>query len=158
AELATEVEIISLDKDFPSGEMNITTQGIGRVKIFEFQTVAAGKLYPSSAIERLETTEEASPDLQEEVYELIDELHQLLGVEGKLPMTYEELKSFEIGHHVGMNLHQEYSLLTLEGEEERLKAIKQHIQKILPIVVEAERLKSRAKLNGHFKNLIPPHF
>lgn len=158
AELATEVEIVSLDRDFPSGEMNITTRGIGRVKIFEFQTVAAGKLYPSSAIERLETIEESSPNLQKEVFELVNELHQLLGVEGKLPETYDEIRSFELGHHIGMNLHQEYGLLTLTSESERLKAIKQHIQKILPIVIEAERLKSRAKLNGHFKNLIPPHF
>lgn len=158
AELATEVKIVSLDKDFPSGEMNITTEGIGRVRIQEFQTVAAGKLYPASFIERLETKEEAAPELQLEVFEMARELHHLLGVSDKLPESHEDLRAFELGHHVGMNLRQEYNLLTLEGERERLLAIKNHIKKILPIVIETERLKSRAKLNGHFKNLIPPHF
>lgn len=158
AELATEVKIVSLDKDFPSGEMNITTEGIGRVRIHEFQTVAAGKLYPASFIDRLDTTEEAVPELQTEVFELVAELHHLLGVSDKLPESSEKLKAFELGHHIGMNLRQEYNLLTLEGERERLIAIKNHIKKILPIVIETERLKSRAKLNGHFKNLIPPHF
>ena len=158
AELATEVKIVSLDKDFPSGEMNITTEGIGRVRIREFQTVAAGKLYPASFIERLDTTEEAVPELQLEVFEMTRELHHLLGVADKLPESPDDLRAFELGHHVGMNLRQEYNLLTLEGERERLIAIKNHIKKILPIVIETERLKSRAKLNGHFKNLIPPHF
>ena len=158
AELATEVKIVSLDKDFPSGEMNITTEGIGRVRIREFQTVAAGKLYPASFIERLDTSVEDVPDLQLEVFEMTRELHHLLGVSDKLPESPEEIRAFELGHHVGMNLRQEYNLLTLEGERERLLAIKNHIKKILPIVIETERLKSRAKLNGHFKNLIPPHF
>lgn len=159
AEYATEVKIVSLDKDFPTGEMNITTEGIGRVKIHEFQMVATGKLYPSSAIERLvDLDEETVPQLKLEVYEMAKELHDLLGIEGKLPPNPQLLESFDLGHHVGMNLSQEYGLLVLSSEKERFLSLKTHLQKTLPVVIETERLKSRAKLNGHFKNLIPPKF
>lgn len=159
AQFGTEVKIVSLDKDFPTGEMNITTKGIGRVRIHEFQTVATGKLYPSSAIERLaEIPEEPWPDLQLEVFEMVRELHDLLEVSGKLPSHPDELYSYDIGHHIGMSLQEEYELLTIQSEKERLLVLKAHLQKILPVVIETERLKSRAKLNGHFKNLIPPNF
>lgn len=159
AEYATEVQIISLDKDFPTGEMNITTKGVGRVRIHEFQMVATGKLYPSSAIERLVDEDlEDFPSLKLEVYEMARELHDLLEVEVKLPEHPSHIESYEIGHHVGMSLSQEYELLTLQSEKDRLLFIKKHLQKILPVVIETERLKSRAKLNGHFKNLIPPRF
>jgi hypothetical protein len=59
---------------------------------------------------------------------------------------------------VGLNLRQEVELLGLHSETERLQFIREHIEHILPVVVETERLKARARLNGHFKNLVPPEF
>jgi len=158
AEFATEVRILSLDKDFPSGEMNITTEGIGRVRIREFQMVANGKLYPSSVIERLETEQMSDSALQLAVFELARELHMLLDIEGKLPDHPELLSSYALGHHVGLNLKQEYLLLTLYSEKERLTFLKDHLTKTLPVVVETERLRAKARSNGHFKNLLPPKF
>ena len=44
------------------------------------------------------------------------------------------------------------------GESKRLGYIKDHLERILPVIMETERLKAKAKLNGHYKNILPPDF
>ena len=41
---------------------------------------------------------------------------------------------------------------------ERQEMAREHLETILPVVLETERLKERVKLNGHFKKLTPPNF
>ncbi|MCB0850824.1 MAG: peptidase, partial [Bacteroidetes bacterium] len=82
--------------------------------------------------------------------------HQALGITKKFAETPKNSFSYEIGHHIGLSLKQEYHLLTLNQESKRLSFIKKHLETILNVVMETERLKARAKLNGHYKNVIPP--
>ena len=53
----------------------------------------------------------------------------------------------------GLSLQEEYELLCLLKEEQRLQYLKRHLQKILPLVSGIENLKDKIKLNGHFKEL-----
>jgi hypothetical protein len=36
--------------------------------------------------------------------------------------------------------------------------VREHLERLLPAVLETERLKERVRQNGHFKNLQPPQF
>lgn len=65
----------------------------------------------------------------------------------------EELKSYDLAHHVGLSLEEEYELLGLMDERQRLEYLKRHLTKVIPLVVEMDKLKEKIKLNGHFKNL-----
>ena len=69
-----------------------------------------------------------------------------------------DYKIFDIGHHVGLTIQQEFELLVAESESTRQEIVLEHLMKVVPVIVETERLKERVKLNGHFKNLIPPNF
>jgi hypothetical protein len=89
----------------------------------------------------------------EKVVNAIRELHRLLNIEKRFQKPDEELASYDIAHHVGLSLEQEYELLGLLREEQRQEYIKRHLGKVLPVIAEMETLKEKVKLNGHFKNL-----
>lgn len=157
-DIATEVEIISVDKEYPKGEMDISTLGIRRVEIETFFKVANGKLYPGGEVKETFSNGETDPALQRKVLDQLEQLHQALGVPNRFNGNYRDLRSFLIAHHVGLSIEQEYQLLQLNAEVPRLDFIHKHLTHILPIVVETERLKAKARLNGHYKNIVPPDY
>jgi preprotein translocase subunit Sec63 len=89
----------------------------------------------------------------QKVVSAIRELHRLLHIEKDFHKPDEELGAYDIAHHVGLSLEQEYEVLGLLREEQRQEYIKRHLGKVLPVIAEMETLKEKVKLNGHFKNL-----
>ena len=81
------------------------------------------------------------------------ELHRLLKITKDFHKSDEELLSYDLGHHAGMSLEEEYELLGLLREEQRQEFLKRHLAKVLPVIAEMGTLKEKVKLNGHFKNL-----
>ncbi len=55
----------------------------------------------------------------------------------------EFLKSYDIAHYIGFNLLEEYELLCLFNELQRLEYIKRHLAKIIPLNVSMENLKEK---------------
>lgn len=156
----TEVKIISIEKQYATGEMDIKTQGLGIFKIKEFLRQAPNRLYPAGEIEDVTSLTHVDSDQQkhQEIRELLSQLHSALGILSvmlKLPATFT---SYDVAHHLGFSTDQEYQLLQCLEESKRLTIILQHLRAILPVVQETERLKERVKLNGHFKNLPAPNF
>jgi uncharacterized protein len=85
--------------------------------------------------------------------ESIKELHLSLNINKKFNKPDAELNSYDVAHHAGMQLEEEYEFLQLMHELQRQEYLKRHLKKVLPIVKEMENLKAKVKLNGHFKNL-----
>lgn len=83
----------------------------------------------------------------------IRQLHTLLKVEKIFSKTDNDICSYDIAHHAGMSLSEEYELLQLLHELQRIEYLKQHLKKVLQVLKEMESLKSRIQLNGHFKEL-----
>lgn len=156
SEVATEVKVVSLDKEYKNGEMDISTQGFGRCQLEEYYPVSDGKLYPGGKVSDITDDSNSSLALQTSIFDLLEQLHRTLGITKKLASHALEIGSFKIGHHIGLSIQQEFELLRIPSEIKRLSYIHEHLQHILPIVTEAERLKSKAKLNGHYKNIAPP--
>ncbi len=87
------------------------------------------------------------------VIEAIRELHGLLNVKKDFKKADEALNSFDVAHHAGMTVEDEYQLLTFEEELHRQEFIKRHLIKVLSVMTQMDLLKNKIKLNGHFKNL-----
>ena len=83
----------------------------------------------------------------------LTELHQLLNVSKDFQKQDEELHVYEVAHHCGLSLEEEYEILHLLDERQRQVYLKRHLNKVLPLLAEMEHLKEKIKLNGHFKNL-----
>ena len=60
---------------------------------------------------------------------------------------------YDIAHHAGLTVKEEYELLELLQELQRQEYLKRHLQKVLGVMAEMDGLKKRIKLNGHFKHL-----
>lgn len=154
----TEIEIIKVEKKYGSGEMDIRTKGLRIIKILQFDSMAPGRLYAGGEVEVVYNTFDEDIVTKLKIRDNIKKLYEALGI-GKLYMELpENFKSYDIAHHLGLNTEQEYALLQLQSESERQEVILMHLEQIVPIVLETERLKERVRQNGHFKNLIPPNF
>ena len=154
----TEVKILSIEKRYENGEMDIRTKGLQVFKILQFDKMAPGRLYAGGEIEKVEYDDDEDLVRKLKINEYLHVLYESLGISNLFLELPENYKSFDIGHHLGLTLEQEYALLQMQRESDRQEAILLHLQHIMPVVQETERLKERVRLNGHFKNLLPPDF
>ncbi len=160
--VATMVEVQSVDQRFMGGESNITVLGRARFQVEEFFPTNSDKPYPGGTGGVLQDEEMADPgrlsDLRQEILDLIFQLHDALGIHKQIVRSPEEITAYKIGHDVGMSLRQEAELLRMNNESGRLNYVYDHLKTIIPVVRETQRMKARAQLNGHYKNLVPPNF
>jgi len=147
------VTILEITKTHDDGEMDIKTKGARVFRILEVIKEVPDKLYSGAIVNYPETNEQGNIDLMKKVMNSIRELHKLLKVDKDFKKKDEEVKAFDVAHHVGLSLEEEYEMLNLLQERQRQEYLKRHLTKVIPLVAEMEQLKEKIKLNGHFKNL-----
>jgi Lon protease-like protein len=152
-ETGTLVTISEIVKVYDDGRMDIRTQGGNVFKILEVIKTVPDKLYSGAIVNYPANNEARNILLMQRVVEDIRELHRLLNVSKDFNKPDEELVSYDIAHHAGLSLEEEYELLGLMYESQRLEYLKRHLKKIIPIITGAEHLKAQVQLNGHFKEL-----
>ncbi|TGE24467.1 peptidase [Hymenobacter aquaticus] len=158
SDLGTEMRLLGIDKQYDNGELDIRTKAVGVFRIREFYRQAPGKLYAAGTIDDVADDPEQDPELKARITEYVQQLYTALGLRKlfvDLPAAY---RVYDIAHNLGLSTEQEYQLLEATSELERQQLVLEHLERILPVIIEAERLKDRARLNGHFKNLTPPNF
>lgn len=152
-EFGTLMDIIEITKTYDNGEMDIKTEGKKVFRILEIVNDVPEKLYNGAIVNYPHNTEHGSRVLMQKVIIAINELHRLLKITKKFNKTEDDLWSYEVAHHAGLNLEEEYEVLCLMNELQRQEYLKRHLAKVLPVVAEMETLKEKIKLNGHFKNI-----
>ncbi|PWT77241.1 MAG: peptidase S16 [Bacteroidetes bacterium] len=153
-ELGTLVRIMEIVQIHDNGEMDIVTKGISVFRILEVIKSVPDKLYSGAIVNYPQNSEDAGKrELMQKVVNAIRELHRLLHISKDFKKPDTELLVYDIAHHAGLSLQEEYELLGLLREEQRQEYLKRHLSKVLPVIAEMEILKERVKLNGHFKNL-----
>src|SRR5579863_9951988 len=154
SEMGTLMEISEIVNTSDNGEMDIKTKGISVFRILEVIKKVPDKLY-SGAIVNYPENAEVYPrkELMQVVIKAIRELHRILNISKDFRKPDEELNAYDLAHHAGLSIEEEYEMLALFREEQRQEYLKRHLGKVLPVVVEMEVLKGRIMLNGHFKNL-----
>ena len=154
SEMGTLVRITELVKVHDNGEMDIRTSGLKVFRVLELIKSVPDKLFSGAIVNYPDNIEgPGKRELMQKVVNAIRELHRLLDIEKRFQKPDDELTSYDIAHHVGLSLEQEYELLGLLREEQRQEYIKRHLGMVLPVIAEMETLKEKVKLNGHFKNL-----
>lgn len=153
SELGTLMELIEITELYDNGEMDIKTKGLKVFRTLEIVKEVPDKLYNGAIVNYPENDKKSNSDLMEKVIDIIGQLHSILKVDKKFTKPLHQLRSYDVAHHAGLSLSEEYELLSLLNELQRQEYLKQHLLKVLPIVAEMEILKKRIQLNGHFKNL-----
>jgi uncharacterized protein len=152
-DFGTLVRIIEITNMHENGELDIKTQGEKVFRILEVIKEIPEKLYSGAIVNYPSNNEAANPKMISLLLQHIRELHKLLNVSKDFEKSEQELKSYDVAHHVGLTLQEEYELLNLMHESQRLEYIKRHLVKVLPMAAQMEALKEKIRLNGHFKNL-----
>jgi len=152
-EFGTLLELVEVSKEYESGEMDIKTKGIKVFRMLEQIKDIPEKLYSGAIVSYPENYSNGSSGLMKKVMENLRQLHQLIKVEKNFNKEDKELTAFEIAHHIGLSLEEEYEVLLLQDELHRQEYIKRHLLKAIPMAQGMEQLKEKIKLNGHFKNL-----
>ncbi len=152
-EFGTMVEITGLTKVYDNGEMDIKTKGAGIFRILELIREIPDKLYSGAIVTYPDNYQAGIPGTMRKLMSSIRELHGLLKLNKDFKKPDGELNSYEVAHHIGLSLGEEYELLALTDERQRLEYLKRHLIKVIPMVSGLEQLKEKIKLNGHFRNL-----
>jgi len=156
ADIATEVQVVSIDRRYEKGDLDIRVRGLRKVMVHRYFHKMPDRLYPGGEVEGIADILDSDELLQEKVFALLSKIHEILGIQQPLMVDAVDIAAYKVGHNVGFSLAQEYELLKLPTELARLKMIHSHLEMLLPMVIRTEQLKARARLNGHYKNLIPP--
>ena len=133
--------------------MDIRTEGIKIFRILETIKELPEKLYSGAIVNYPLNHEKGKRLLMQTLITGIRQLHASMQVSKDFKKPDEELWSYELAHHMGLSLTEEYELLELLHELQRQEYLKRHLSKVLPVMAGMQSLKEKIQLNGHFKNL-----
>lgn len=153
AETGTLVQITEIAEIYEDGKMDIRTEGTEVFRILQVIESIPEKLY-SGAIVNYPANEITRHEmLTQRVLTAIREMHKMLKVTKDFKKTDADICSYDLAHHVGLSLEEEYEFLGLLREDQRLEYLKRHLAKMLPVLNSLEVIKERIKMNGHFREL-----
>ncbi len=152
-ETGTLVKVLEITTVYDDGKMDIKTEGLEIFKILEFIEALPEKLYNGAIVTYPVNVENGNRALMQTIIATIRELHKLLKINKEYKKPDAELWSYDVAHHAGLSLAEEYEMLQLLHELQRQEYLKRHLKKVIPVIAEMETLKERVQMNGHFKNL-----
>lgn len=153
SEFGTLLEIIEIVKQYPDGKLDIKTKGKSIFRILEIVKNIPEKLYQGAIVNYPKNKILAHKFHIQKLLVLVRELHTILKLEKEFLKHDEELLSYDIAHHIGLSVEQEFELLCLFEEDQRLEYLKRYLSNAIPVASGFESLAQKIKLNGHFKEL-----
>ncbi len=147
----TEVQLVEIVNSYETGEMDVTCVARQVFRILSFENEMAGKLYAGGEIEFLDNVNDADKAMKNEVLHKLHELYKLMDVPFT-PLPVEKFSSYVLAHKMGLSFEQEYHLLQLRKESERLTFIKSHLVSTITVLQEVDRTKKTIEMNGDFRN------
>lgn len=153
SEMGTLVQVVEISKTYEDGKMDIKTEGTNVFKILEVVNELPDKLYSGAIVTYPGNVTKGSATKMKNILKGIREIHKHLNVSKEFGKPDDQLSSYDVAHHAGLSIEDEYRLLEFLQELQRQEFLKRHIAKVLPVMEEMDLLKGKIKLNGHFKNL-----
>ena len=153
----TEVQLVEIVNTYDAGEMDVTCVARQVFRIHSFDEKMEGKLYAGGEIEFLDNINDADISLKQQVLDKLHELYELMEVPFT-PLSVEKFNSYVLAHKMGLSFEQEYQLLQLQKESERLNFIHSHLLSTINVLQEVDRTKRTIEMNGDFRNFDPLDF
>src|SRR5690606_25198541 len=109
-ENGTLVQITEITTVHDNGEMDIKTRGTDVFRILELIREIPGKLYSGAIVNYPHNHLQGKPELMRKVMTSLRNLLDLLKVNKDFSKTDDEIRSYDIAHHAGLTIKQEYEL------------------------------------------------
>lgn len=152
----TEMQLLRIIQTYDNGKLDIEVKAIAPLKIHHLHSRYPNRLYPGAEVTRLPWNEDMDRMAHPELLISLAKLYQIMNITNVTLQDPSAFRTYQIAHKVGFNLDQEIEFMIIPTEEERQRYMLSHLTRLLPIAEEMERLRKRAALNGHIKNLKPP--
>jgi len=153
----TEVQLVEIVNTYEGGVMDISCVGRQVFKVITFDDRMDGKLYAGGQVEFFDNVNDGTDAVKKEVLSGLKELYRIM----ELPFTPIPIKKFNsyvLAHKMGLSFQQEYDLLQLAKESQRLSFINNHLNITVGVLQSIDRTKKSIKMNGDFKNFGPLDF
>lgn len=157
-EYGTEVQILEVAKTYENGEMDIKTKGIKIFRLLELLKDVPGKLYPAAVVFEVKHLPFDTQVLNPTLVDLMEKLQSLMDTDFSVFKKFKNPLSYEIANYAALSTEDQYRILSSTSEKARQWFIIQHLLKLIPSLEEAEKLKRKIQMNGHFRKEIPPDF
>lgn len=152
----TEVELEEISKIYDDGRMDIKTRGKRVFEILSFENPIVDKLYSGGNVVFYDNDPRVGENQYAEFIFYLKEVFRLM--EYQIEIVPLRLNSFTFAHRLGLSLSEEYEVLMMRKESERIKFLIRHMMKVIPVMRDIEISKKKIQMNGHFKNLEPLDF
>lgn len=153
-EFGTTMQVQELVNEYDNGEMDIKALGINIFRLLEVVNTVPDKLYAGAIVNYPENAmERENSQLSDLILSEVKRMYALMNLAEKLPDTENGPLSYKIAHYIGMTPAQEYELMQLFTETQRLEYIRKHLKNMIPMIQSLEKAKARIQMNGHFRNL-----
>ena len=153
-EYGTLMEITELVKEYDNGEMDIRTRGTKVFRVLEVVKDLPEKQFSGAIVDYPPNVmEHGDTKMSKLILDEVKRLYALLNLEEKFPEHRSGMISYEVAHFIGLSREQEYELLCILTEIQRLEYIRRHLSNMTPVIKELEAVKARIQRNGHFRNL-----
>jgi hypothetical protein len=153
----TEVQLVEVVTTYDNGSMDIVCVARQVFQVLTFENQIDGKLYAGGEVQFIESINDGETRVKEEVLDKIKELYELMGVVfDSIPVA--KFNPFMLAHKMGLSFEQEYQLLQIVKESDRLDFILKHLNQTIGILKQVDRTKELIEMNGHFRNFDPLDF
>ncbi|WP_088341790.1 LON peptidase substrate-binding domain-containing protein [Robiginitalea sediminis] len=153
----TEVQLKEIVNTYADRSMDVVCVARQVFRVLSFQPRMEGKLYPGGEVQFLDTLNDADASLTEAVIQACGVLYGLMDLPFG-PVRREVFNSFSLAHKMGLSLQQEFELLCMPGERERLEFLLAHLKQTATVMEQLNRTRERIGMNGHFRNFDPLDF
>lgn len=152
------VQITEISKTYENGEMDIKTLGLQMFRTLEVIKAVPDKLYSGAIVTYPENINNSSTTLMATLLTSMRKLHASVQTVKKFKKADQDLTVFDIAHHIGLSIAEEYELLQLTSERHRQEYLKNHFEKVVVKDTQLKALKEKIRMNGHFKTFTEFNF
>ncbi|MFN8286462.1 MAG: LON peptidase substrate-binding domain-containing protein [Chitinophagales bacterium] len=157
-EYGTEMELIEISKVHEGGELDIKTIGRKVFRIMEVIKEVPEKLYSAAVVFEVEQNPNDTNVLNPTLVDLIAKLHKVLGTHFDPYEKFKHPLSYDVAPYIGLSQEDQYRLLAAVSEKGRQWFMIEHLQRLIPTLEDADKIKQKISQNGHFRREIPPAF
>ncbi|WP_118975494.1 LON peptidase substrate-binding domain-containing protein [Taibaiella koreensis] len=147
-EYGTLAGILTIGKEQADGTLEVRIKGQQVFRMLEEVKNLPEKPYSGAIVSYPENDKmKVHPNLSKLIHDEVKRLYTLLNIENRMPDEKQEWSSYDIAHKLGLTREQEYDLLSIFNEVQRMEYLRRYFNSIMPEVDDLDILKSRINLN-----------
>jgi Lon protease-like protein len=147
-EYGTLMDLIRINKNKTDNSIEIETKGVQVFRVLEIIDHLPEKMYSGAIVTYPENDKmKVHPKLSKLIFDEVRRLFERLNIENMLPSEIPDWTSYDIAHRFGLTRLQEYELLTIFNEVQRMEYLRRYLNRIMPEVEDIELIKSKINLN-----------